>query len=99
MAAAWPFLVFGLVLALEKTHRSTTFKYVFTFLTVVFAQFWMKINLAPWIGPDDVGLLEFPKQIYFMHHGYWMSWTSYLLQLPVVFLSALWLRKTMLRGT
>ena len=96
ITAAWPFMVFGLVLALERSHRRASFKYIFAILTVIYAQFWMKINLAPWPEPDYEWLLEFPKQIYFMHYGYWMSWPSYLIQLPIVILSTLWLRSTML---
>lgn len=93
---AWPFMVFGLVLALESSHRATSFKYIFAILTVTYAQFWLKINLAPWGEHDYEGLSQFPKQIYFMHYGFWMNGLAYIIQLPIVIFSALWLRKTML---
>lgn len=93
---AWPFMVFGLVLALENSHRTTSFKYIFAILTVTYAQFWMKINLAPWPEHDYEGLSQFPKQIYFMHYGFWMSGLAYIIQFPIVVFSALWLRKAML---
>ena len=96
MTIAWPFLVLGLVLALEASRKKASFKYVFTALTILYAQFWMKINLAPWVGNDSQGLQEFPKQIYFMHYGLWMSWWAYLLQLCALVISAVWLRSTML---
>lgn len=93
---AWPFFVLGAVLALEGRSRSASFKYAFAALTILYAQFWMKINLAPWTGDDYESLLEFPKQVYFMHYGLWMSWSSYWWQLCAIILSALWLRSTIL---
>ena len=93
---AWPFLVLALVLALERLKTSKSFMYVFFALSVLYAQFWLKINLAPWTGDDMAGLLEFPKQMFFMHYGPWMSWFSYLVQFPVVILSG-FLLKSLLR--
>jgi hypothetical protein len=90
---SWPFFVLGAVLMLEKVVKGASFNYVFAALTVLYAQFWMKINLAPWSGGDFDGLLEFPKQVYFMHYGLWMSWWSFSLQLIVIGFSALWIRK------
>ena len=97
LTIGWPFFVLGLVLAIEALHRKPSFKYVFAALTVVYAQFWMKINLAPWSPQDLEGLLEFPKQVYFMHYGLWMSWWSYVIQLTVLVLSAVWLHKTVIK--
>lgn len=96
VAFAWPFFVLGTVLALEGRSRSAAFKYAFTALTILYAQFWMKINLAPWPGGDYEHLFEFPKQVFFMHYGLWMNWWSYSFQLCAIVLSALWLRSTML---
>lgn len=93
----WPFLVLGLVLAIETSSTKASFKYVLTALTVVYAQFWMKLNLAPWSGADYEGLQEFPKQVYFMHYGLWMSWWSYAIQLIALVLSAIWLHKTVIK--
>jgi hypothetical protein len=93
ITAAWPFLVMGLVIAMEKEEMRTSCKYIFGVLTVLFAQFWMKLNLAPWTGGDLEGILGFPKQVYFMHLGYWMSWHSYLIQLPVVILGGFCLHR------
>lgn len=91
---AWPFLVLGLVLTLEGTKISASFKYALITLTVMLAQFWMKLNLAPWLPPDYEGLLEFPKQVYFMHYGLWMNWWSYSFQFIVLILGVMWLRKS-----
>ena len=96
MTVGWPFLVLGIVLALEASSTKASFKYVLAALTVLYAQFWMKLNLAPWLSPDYEELLTFPKQVYFMHLGLWMSWWAYCLQLVVLILSAIWLRKTVL---
>lgn len=96
MTVAWPFLVLGIVLALELSNKKASFKYVFAALTILYAQFWMKLNLAPWIGGDSDGLQEFPKQIYFMHYGLWMSWVSYLIQLFLIIISTLWLKRVIL---
>lgn len=93
MTIAWPFLVLGLVLAMERSSTKGTFKYVFVVLTVLYAQFWMKLNLAPWFGADNEGLLEFPKQLFFMHYGLWMSWWSYAIQLVVLLLSIVLLHR------
>ena len=92
---AWPFLVLGIVLATEEFNKVSSFKYRFAILTILYAQFWMKINLAPWSPNDYEDLLVFPKQVLFMHYGLWMNWWSYLLQLFAIFLSILWLRKTL----
>ncbi len=94
---AWPFFVLGLVLALESSSTKTSFKYVFAGLTVVYAQFWMKLNLTPWLPQDMAYPLKFPQQVYFMHYGLWMSWWAYFVQLTVVVLSAIWLHKTVIK--
>lgn len=97
MIVAWPFLVLGVVLAMESVSTKASFKYAFIFLTILYAQFWMKINLAPWVGGEFEGLQEFPKQIYFMHYGLWMGWWAYCVQFVVILLSVLWLRKTIVK--
>lgn len=97
MTIAWPFLVLGLVLALEASSTKASFKYVLTALTIAYAQFWMKLNLAPWLGGEYEGLQEFPKQVYFMHYGVFMNWWSYSLQLTALVLSAMWLHKTVIK--
>lgn len=40
-------------------------------------------------------LLEFPKQLYFMHYGVWMSWPAYLVQSLLLVLSAVWIYKNL----
>jgi hypothetical protein len=94
LTVAWPFFVLCLVLTFETAHTKASFKYVLLALTVVYAQFWMKINLAPWSQSDFEGLQNYPKQIYFMHYGLWMNWWSYSIQLIALILSAIWLHKT-----
>ncbi|WP_144158596.1 hypothetical protein [Paraburkholderia sp. BCC1885] len=95
ITVAWPFFVLVLVLALERSKATTALKCALAVLTIVFGQFWLQINIMQWLPPDYGGILTFPKQLYFMHYGLWMSWMSYLLQLPVVVLSAIWLRRTL----
>ncbi|MBP8250265.1 MAG: hypothetical protein KAX72_09195 [Chitinophagales bacterium] len=96
ITSVWPFMVFGLVLTLEHcASRSQYFKWVFAILTVLFAQFWLKINIAPWSGGEYEQLLEFPKQMFFFHYGFWMSWPSYLVQFPIVLLGVFLLKKSM----
>jgi hypothetical protein len=90
VTVAWPFFVLTLVLAFEHSKAIVPSRFALIALTVAYGQFWLPINIVPW-PPDHDGLLEFPKQLYFMHYGPWMSWTSFLLQLPVILLSALWL--------
>ncbi len=94
---AWPSLVLALVLVLEGKSLTKSFMIAFFALSFFFAQFWLKINLAPWKGGDMDGLLDFPKQLLFLHYGPWMSFPSYLLFVPVVALSGYWLRKTIAR--
>jgi len=98
MIAAWPFFVLGLVLALEaQSGKESIFPLAFVMLTLLYAQFWMKLNLAPWPPGDYDGIADFPKQMLFMHHGRWMNWWSYSLQLAGIGLSLLWLRHAMKR--
>jgi hypothetical protein len=97
LTLGWPFFVLVLVLALETSVTNSTFKYVLSALTILYAQFWMKFNLAPWLPPDGAGLLEFPKQLYFMHYGLWMSWWAYGIQLILIVLSALGLHRTVIK--
>jgi hypothetical protein len=94
----WPFLVLGGVLAMERTTTAPSFKYVWAALTIVFAQFWLKMNLAPWSPGiyDDLG--AFPKQVLFMHYGLWMGWWAYLGQFAVVALCLGWLRRALRPG-
>lgn len=93
---AWPFIVLGIVLVFEKSTVKDSFKSVLIILTVLYAQFWMKLNIAPWLPPDQAGLLDFPKQLYFMHYGLWMNWWSYFLQLAAIVLSSMWIHKTVI---
>lgn len=96
---AWPFVITALVLVMQKTKRSVSFLFAFVFLSIASAQFWLPMNLRPWTGDDVEGLSDFPKQLLFMHYGPWMSWQSYLIQLPIVILGGLWLRSTIGRRT
>lgn len=97
MIIAWPFMVLGLVLAMESSTIKSSFKYALTFLTILYAQFWLKLNIAPWEGGDFDMLQEFPKQMYFMHYGLWMGWWAYFIQLVALTLSFLWLRTTIVK--
>jgi len=97
LTLAWPFLVLGITLDLEGVRTRAPFRCALVIITVVFSQFWLRINAAPWPQPDTEGILLFPKQLYFMHLGLWMSWWSYSVQGVLLVLTALWLRRT-LRG-
>ena len=94
ITAAWPFFVLVFVLAFETSSTKTSFKYVLFTLTILYAQFWMMFNLTPWSSSDYEGLQDYPKQLYFMHYGLWMSWRSYAIQLVALVFSTIWLRKT-----
>jgi len=94
MTAAWPFIVLVFVLTFETMRTTVSFKYVLSALTVLYAQFWMRFNLAPWSAPDSAGLKDYPKQLYFMHYGLWMSWWSFAIQFAALVLSTLWLHIT-----
>lgn len=98
LTIAWPFLVLGIVLALENKSTKPSFKYVFALLTVLYAQFWIKLTITPWPEPDYAGLQDFPKQLYFMHYGLWMSWLSYVAQSIALILSIVWLHKTFVKS-
>ena len=88
---AWPFGVLAMTRALERARLRNGFVGAFSLLAVLAAQFWLPINVSPWNPPDHAGLLEFPKQLFFMHYGLWMSWLSYSIQLPVILAGVLWL--------
>jgi hypothetical protein len=91
---AWAFVIMALVRFLERSEKTPRFDYAFWTLTILYAQFWMRFNFEPWTGGDMDGLFEFPKQMFFMHYGPWMSWSSYVLQLAFVVVSILLLRRT-----
>lgn len=95
MTSAWPFFVLGGVLVVEKLGHRRPFFIVFAVLSLLLAQFWLKINVEPWLGPADDSLKSFPKQLYFMHYGLWMNWTAYFLQLLLVGVSVLWMKKSL----
>lgn len=97
LTIGWPFLVLGLILVLESLSTEPSFKYVLITLTILYSQFWLKLNISPWMLPDNEGLQDFPKQLYFMHYGLWMSWPSYLIQLPILILSTIWLKNSFLK--
>ncbi|MBR0964707.1 hypothetical protein JQ554_13240 [Bradyrhizobium diazoefficiens] len=90
---AWPILVLGLALALDRSGVSKSLGYVFGALTILNTQLWLKFNIAPWEGNDYADLAELPKQMFFLHYGPWMGWPAYLLQLPLVIFAAylLWI--------
>ena len=94
LAGGLPFIVLGIVLALDSLKIKGTFKSLYLILTVIYAQFWLKIIYTLWISSDSDDLLVFPKQLYFMHFGLWMSWSTYLIQFITIIISAILLRRT-----
>lgn len=94
LTLAWPFFVCGAVCAIERMHKGASFKYVYPILAILFGQFWMKFNLAPWpTGNENASGFEFPQQIFFMHYGLSMGWWAYFIQSGVVGLCIVWLRR------
>jgi hypothetical protein len=92
----WPFFVLGLVRAIESSDKKASFKYVFITLSIVYAQFWLRINYAPWLSSDPADMYVLPKQLYFMHVGLFMSWWSYFIQFIVLVVSTILLRGTII---
>lgn len=85
---AWPFLVLPLILHLEDQNKAKPIFFVFSLMSLVFAQFWLKLNFEGWPGPGHEydGFNTFPKQLYLYHYGPWMWWGAYLISLPVIYL-------------
>ena len=92
LTIGWPFMVLGVVLMLEEFILTKPFKYLLLSLTILYAQFWIRLNYAPWLPPDGEGLLDYPKQLYYMHYGLWMAWGSYLIQLIIFTISGILLK-------
>jgi hypothetical protein len=90
----WPFFVLAIVQAMESSERKKSFKYVFIILTILYAQFWLRINYAPWLSSDTADMFVLPKQLYFMHIGSFMSWWSYFMQFIALIVSAILLQST-----
>jgi hypothetical protein len=74
---AWPFLVACVAKALDNWPRHSLI--VLAAWTLFWSQFWLPINYAPW-SPGTADLQQFPKQIWYMHFGFWMHWTTYFAQ-------------------
>jgi hypothetical protein len=91
ITVGWPFFVLGIVMVLERTRFKRGFQFALIALTIAYAQFWMRFNLVPWESSPDP--LEYPRQLYYMHYGLWMSWESYIIQFSAVIFSAIWLYK------
>ena len=80
LTTIWPILALLVALTLESGYRAVVYAVVVV-ASGVLAQFWLPINLIAWRGGDFDGIMEFPKQLYFMHYGLWMGWPGYVLQL------------------
>lgn len=91
---AWPTVVLGMIVALDGMKLDLKFWRSYVLISIFFAQFWLKINIVPWSGPDTDGLLSFPKQLWFMHYGFWMSWPTFIAQSIALFLSLIWLSRS-----
>jgi hypothetical protein len=91
----WPFVVVGVALVINQDAPGSEFKWAFVVLTMLLSQFWLPINAVDWTGGDEEKLLEFPKQLWFMHLGFWMGWPAYIAQSVAFFLASAWLRWTM----
>ena len=76
---AWPLFVLCTTLALEG-RASRRFAWTFVLLSLFASKLWLPINQAIWTGAESADFDVFPRQIYFMNFGFWMSWTSFLPQ-------------------
>jgi len=94
-----PFYVFAFVSMFEREPQSKLFNYTFTFLVVMYGQFWIKINYATWDFDAYKNLEEFPKQLFFMHYGLWMSMKTYVIQFIIAAISFVGIRKISLGNT
>jgi len=94
ITCAWPFFVLGAVLAMERTTSSSTFRYVFPALTILYSQFWLPINSAPWTLDYYGGY----NTLYFMHQGMFMVMEAlpYILYVACFGATFLWLRNSLL---
>ncbi|TDR89887.1 hypothetical protein [Enterovirga rhinocerotis] len=97
LTAAWPFMVLAMALVLNQRPLGRAFWIAFLVATVALAQFWLPLNIGPWTGGSLEHLLEFPKQMYFMHFGPWMNWATFSLQFVFMALVAAWLYATLPR--
>jgi hypothetical protein len=98
LTIGWPFMVLGAVLMLEGLKLSKSFKYLLLALTILYAQFWIRLNYTPWLPPDSEGLLDYPKQLFFMHYGVWMAWDSYFIQLIIFAITGIFLKNLLDKG-
>lgn len=95
VTAAWPFAVYAMVLSLRGLLVHHTAVISFALLSMFFAHFWLPLNWGRWPTPDHADLLEFPKQIYFLHFGYWMGWPAFVAQSLMVLAAGWWIRYTL----
>ena len=84
----WPFLVTAIAVAVDK------FWWRIAALAALWSQFWLPINIATWRASEADAAL-FPKQLWFMHFGFWMSSATFALNALLVAATAylLWLKK------
>ena len=89
LSDAYPLLAPFIIQALDQQGFTRSRCALFALFSLVFCRVWFPVNTGPF--PDDV--LRFPAQNLFMSMGPWMSWESYVWQLPVVGLAALMLAR------
>jgi|GEM_PF-1326986 len=77
-----PMLVFAVCRAIEDLHPRLEFVIIYAAAALLMSKVFLPINLAPFEGR----FMEFPFQFYYMHHGPWMSWIGYFLQLGLALL-------------
>lgn len=91
LTTIWPMLaLLSATLLAEGRPRAVIL--VLLAASFLLAQFWLPLNLMPWVdrgGYDDLRLL--PKQLYFMHYGLWMGWPAYLGQAVLFAALGVWL--------
>ncbi len=93
----WPFLTLCTVLAVER-RLNGRFLAGFAATAILFSKFWLPINYAAWVGADDAGIDQFPKQMYFMNLGFWMTWWPFVVQTAVVIAVAFLMRGALSRA-
>ncbi len=94
VVAGWPFAVAALA-KVADCSTGPAFRKAFVVLTILLGQWWLPLTLVKWPGADSQFLLDWPKQLFFMHFGITLAPSTYLLDVAIVALAALTLRWTL----
>jgi hypothetical protein len=90
----WPFVI-GPLAKVAEQPLGIRFRETFFALTILLGQWWLPLTVTTWRGGDYERLLEWPKQLYYMHFGLWLSTSAYLVDVGLVFLCLLLIRRSL----